>query len=121
MNCKIGLICIVQLLSYSAFAQNKDIYKQGWIDFNKNGVQDIFENPSVSIDERAEDLLSRMTLEEKTCQLATLYGSGRVLEDAGPTPKWKTEIWKDGIGNIDEQANGLGKFGSKISFPYAKG
>jgi beta-glucosidase len=121
MNHKIGLIYILLLFSCSSFAQNKNIYKQGWIDFNKNGVQDVFENPLVSIDERAEDLLSRMTLEEKTCQLATLYGSGRVLEDAGPIPKWKTEIWKDGIGNIDEQANGLGKFGSKISFPYAIG
>jgi len=121
MNRKTGSIYIVLLISYSAFAQNKNIYKQGWTDFNKNGVQDVFENPSLSIDERAEDLLSKMTLEEKTCQLATLYGSGRVLEDVGPTPKWKTEIWKDGIGNIDEQANGLGTFGSKLSFPYAIG
>ena len=60
-----------------------------------------------------------MTLEEKTCQMATLYGSGRVLKDAWPTDGWSTEIWKDGIGNIDEQANGLGKFGSEISYPYA--
>ena len=60
-----------------------------------------------------------MTLEEKTCQMATLYGSGRVLKDAWPTTGWSTEIWKDGIGNIDEQANGLGKFGSEISYPYA--
>lgn len=110
------------MISFSAFAQNKkSIYKKDWIDFNKNGVQDVFENPSKSIDERAEDLLSKMTFEEKTCQLATLYGSGRVLEEISPTPNWKNEVWKDGIGNIDEQANGLGKFGSKISFPYATG
>jgi len=121
MKRKIKLIFIVIICCYSAFSQNKNIYKKGWIDFNKNGVQDVFENPSASIDERAKDLLSKMTLEEKTCQLATLYGSGRVLEDIAPTPKWKTEIWKDGIGNIDEQANGLGKFGSSISFPYAVG
>jgi len=108
-------------LSFIALAQNKNIYKNGWVDFNKNGVMDVFENPSVSIDERANDLLSKMTLEEKTCQLATLYGSGRVLKDVGPTPEWKNEIWKDGIGNIDEQANGLGSFGSKLSYPYANG
>jgi beta-glucosidase len=60
-----------------------------------------------------------MTMDEKTCQLATLYGSGRVLKDKEPTPAWKNEIWKDGIANIDEQANGLGNFGSEISFPYA--
>jgi beta-glucosidase len=118
---KIYFFLAAILIGFSAYAQNKNIYKQGWIDFNKNGVQDVFENPAKSIDERALDLLSQMTFEEKTCQLATLYGSGRVLEDIGPTPGWKIEIWKDGIGNIDEQANGLGKFGSKISFPYFVG
>lgn len=61
-----------------------------------------------------------MTLDEKTCQLATLYGSGRVLKDISPTLEWKNEIWKDGIGNIDEQANGIGKLGSQISFPYER-
>ena len=45
-----------------------------------------------------KNLLSQMTLEEKTCQMATLYGSGRVLKDALPQENWKTEIWKDGIG-----------------------
>lgn len=101
------------------FAQKKrDIYKKGWIDFNKNGIKDIYEDPNAPIDARVKDLLSQMTVEEKTCQLATLYGSGRVLKDSLPTSNWKNEIWKDGIANIDEQANGLGKFGSSISFPY---
>ena len=59
-------------------------------------------------------------MDEKTCQMATLYGSGRVLADALPTEKWKSEIWKDGIGNIDEEHNGLGKFGSEYAFPYTK-
>ena len=52
--------------------------------------------------------------------MATLYGSGRVLKDALPQDKWKTEVWKDGIGNIDEEHNGLGAFKSEYSFPYAK-
>ncbi len=97
----------------------KDMYKKTWIDFNKNGVKDVYEDPAAPIEARIADLLSQMTLEEKTCQMATLYGSGRVLKDAWPTAKWSEEIWKDGIGNIDEQANGLGKFGSEISYPYA--
>ena len=71
------------------------------------------------MDERVNDLLSRMTMDEKTCQMVTLYGSGRVLKDAWPTPQWRRELWKDGIANIDEQANGLGTLGSEISFPYA--
>ena len=49
-----------------------------------------------------------MTLEEKSCQMATLYGFGRVLKDSLPTEGWKNEIWKDGIANIDEQLNGVG-------------
>ena len=53
-------------------------------------------------------------------QLATLYGSGHVLLDEGPTEKWNQAIWKDGIANIDEQANGLGSFGTSISYPYVK-
>lgn len=81
----------------------------GWIDFNKNGVKDIFEDRSASVEARVADLLSQMTLEEKTCQLATLYGSGRVLKDAQPAASWKNEIWKDGIGNIDEELNGVGR------------
>lgn len=52
--------------------------------------------------------------------MATLYGSGRVLNDSLPTEKWTNEIWKDGIANIDEQANGLGSFGSRLSYPYLK-
>ena len=38
------------------------------------------------IEQRITDLLSQMTLEEKTCQTATLYGYNRVLKDELPTP-----------------------------------
>lgn len=96
------------------------IYHKGWIDFNKNGKIDLYENPKAPLEDRVQDLLSQMTLEEKTCQMATLYGSGRVLKDALPQDNWKTEVWKDGIGNIDEEHNGLGAFKSEYSFPYAK-
>ena len=96
------------------------IYHKGWIDFNKNGKMDLYENPKAPLEDRVQDLLSQMTLEEKTCQMATLYGSGRVLKDALPQNNWKTEVWKDGIENIDEEHNGLGAFKSEYSFPYAK-
>ena len=84
------------------------IYKEGWIDFNKNGKMDTYENPEAPIEARIQDLLDQMTVEEKTCQLATLYGSGRILQDSLPTARWKEEVWKDGIANIDEQLNGIG-------------
>lgn len=90
-------------------AQKTSMYRKGWIDFNKNGQKDLYEDPTQEIDKRVEDLLSQMTLEEKSCQLATLYGYGRVLKDSLPTARWQQEVWKDGIANIDEQLNGVGK------------
>jgi len=52
--------------------RGKNIYHDGWIDLNKNGKMDVYENPRAPIDKRIDDLLSQMTLEEKTCQTATL-------------------------------------------------
>ena len=84
-----------------------DIYKEGWIDRNKNGVMDPYENPKLSIDERIADLIGRMTVEEKTCQMGTIYGYKRVLKSPVPTDKWKERVWKDGVANIDEHCNGV--------------
>lgn len=102
-----------------AFSQ-KSIYQKGWIDFNKNGIMDVYEDRNAPMNERIEDLLKQMSIDEKTAQMATLYGSGRVLKDAQPTPQWKSEIWKDGIGNIDEEHNGLGSFKGEYAFPFSK-
>ncbi len=85
------------------------IYHQGWIDFNKNGKKDVYEDPAAPTEKRIDDLLGQMTLDEKTCQLCTLYGYGRVLKEEAPAPSWKNEVWKDGIGNIDEQYNAQGR------------
>src|SRR5215204_6386985 len=91
----------------------KGIYHEGWTDFNKNGRKDPYEDPEADVARRVEDLLAQMTLEEKTCQTATLYGYARVLKDELPTPGWKKRVWKDGIANIDEHLNGWGPEGSK--------
>ena len=115
----ISIILFIQLNIFVVPAQ-ESIYKHDWIDFNKNGRKDVYEDRKATIEERVQNLLSQMTMDEKTCQLVTLYGSGRVLQDALPTLNWKSEVWKDGIGNIDEEHNGLGKFGSKYSYPYVK-
>ena len=116
----IGLI----ISSSSAFAQQKSIYHKGWVDFNKNGKRDVFEDPAQSVEKRVNDLLSQMTIEEKTCQLATLYGYKRVLKEEMPSPSWKNEIWKDGIANIDEELNNLTSrtdaATTQYSFPYSK-
>lgn len=87
------------------------MYQKGWIDFNKNGKMDVYENPSAPIDDRIEDLLRQMNVEEKTCQMVTLYGYQRVLADELPTPEWKNKLWKDGVGAIDEHLNGFRGWG----------
>jgi len=91
------------------------IYKKGWTDFNKNGVKDIYEDPDAPIDARIENLLSQMTVAEKTCQMVTLYGYKRVLADDLPTPEWKNKLWKDGVAAIDEHLNGFRQWGVPVS------
>jgi beta-glucosidase len=115
-----GVLMCIQ----TASAQTKSIYKKGWIDFNKNGKKDVFEDPNEVVEKRIADLLSQMTLEEKTCQTATLYGYKRVLKDEMPTASWKNEVWKDGIANIDEELNNLASntddAPTQFSYPYSK-
>jgi beta-glucosidase len=84
------------------------IYHDGWIDLNKNGEKDPYEDPARDVEARVNDLLARMSLEEKTAQMVTLYGYPRVAKDELPTEAWKTAFWHDGIGNIDEHINGNG-------------
>lgn len=122
MNKLINLLLGGLLLAFPAEAQNKNIYHKGWIDFNKNGVKDIYEDSSQPVEKRVENLLQQMNINEKTCQLATLYGYGRVLKDSLPTENWKNEIWKDGIANIDEMLNGVGgksKLVEQILYPFS--
>lgn len=74
-----------ELITYK-HPKNK-IYKKGWIDYNKNGRKDVYEDPEADIEDRITDLLSQMTVEEKTCQMVTLYGYKRILKDQLPTPE----------------------------------
>ncbi|HSQ19548.1 MAG TPA: glycoside hydrolase family 3 N-terminal domain-containing protein, partial [Blastocatellia bacterium] len=99
----------------------KSIYHTGWIDLNKNGRLDVYEDPQAPIEKRIDDLLRQMNLDEKTCQTATLYGVGRgrtglepPMKDELPTPEWKQRLWKDGIANIDEHLNGVGPNGKSV-------
>ena len=96
----------------------KSIYHKGWIDLNKNGIKDVYEDPTAKIDDRVENLLSQMTVNEKTAQMVTLYGYGRVAKDQLPTEEWKNAVWKDGLANIDEHCNGVAK--TDYGYPYSK-
>jgi beta-glucosidase len=70
---KISAVFLLAASSMVTVAQTKaSIYHGNWIDFNKNNKKDVFEDPAQPVDKRVEDLLSQMTLEEKSCQMATL-------------------------------------------------
>jgi beta-glucosidase len=53
----------------TAGADSTSIYHEGWIDLNKNGKLDVYENPTLPIEKRVNDLLKRMTIDEKIGQL----------------------------------------------------
>ena len=101
-------LCLISAAACGTKTETADpssIYHDGWIDLNKNGRKDVYEDPEAPVEKRISNLLKQMTLEEKTCQMVTLYGYRRVLEDQLPTPEWKERIWKDGMGAIDEHLN----------------
>lgn len=57
-------LMILCFLKANLFAQ--------YIDANKNGKMDIYENPEANIEERIEDLLNRMNLDEKIAQMKAI-------------------------------------------------
>ena len=60
------LSCLLSIPAITQAGPKDDIYRKGWIDFNKNGKMDIYEDPSAPIEERVKDLLSQMNMDEKT-------------------------------------------------------
>jgi len=53
----------------AAAAETNSIYHDGWIDLDKNGKKDVYEDPTQPVQKRVNDLLKRMTLDEKIGQL----------------------------------------------------
>jgi beta-glucosidase len=62
------LACGCAALTVSA-ADSASIYHQDWIDLNKDGKKNLYEDPAQPADKRVRDLLRRMTLDEKIGQL----------------------------------------------------
>ena len=99
--------CQLSLAQTDSSGASQSSDSKNWIDRNKNDKKDPYEDPDLAIEDRIADLIDRMTIEEKTAQMGTIYGYKRVLKDPAPTEKWKERVWKDGIGNIDEHCNGV--------------
>ncbi len=75
----------------NSFAADTNIYHEGWIDLNKNGSKDVYEDSSQPIEKRVEDLLSQMTLEEKIGQLH------QITRDVGAEKIYATQIERGAI------------------------
>lgn len=102
------------LQSGQPVVKRRDIYHDGWMDLNKNGRKDVYEDVTQPVEKRLDDLISQMSVAEKTAQMATLYGYNRVCKDFLPTESWRTALWKDGTANIDEHLNGYAYFDEKL-------
>jgi beta-glucosidase len=61
-------ICLLAAF-VAAAADTNSIYHSGWIDLDKSGRKDIYEDSARPIQKRVENLLNRMTLGEKIGQL----------------------------------------------------
>ncbi|HXR98994.1 MAG TPA: glycoside hydrolase family 3 N-terminal domain-containing protein, partial [Pyrinomonadaceae bacterium] len=77
----------------------------------QDGARPDYKNPSLPVDRRVADLLSRMTLEEKIAQLTCLWGNRPQVNpqtdfatDRGDfSPAKAAEVMKHGIGQIARQ------------------
>ena len=97
------LFILFLILSASSTAQNIK-----WIDFNQNGKKDIYEDPTALLDERVNDLLSQMAIEEKIS----------LLNDNAPEIK-RLGVAKYNHGN--EALHGIVRPGKFTVFPQAIG
>ncbi len=74
-------LTVLLLFPAVALPAEVSIYHDGWIDLNKNGSKDLYEDPAQPREKRVADLLERMTLDEKIGQLVQAHRDG--------TAEWK--------------------------------
>ena len=82
------------IFAMNAFGTVPEIYHDGWIDFNKNGKKDVYEDSSQPIEKRVADLLGEMSLEEKIGQLQ------QPTRDVGTEKTAADQIERGGIGSF---------------------
>lgn len=89
----------------TAWQQRKpEMVKDGWVDFDKDGVKSAFEDTAVAIEARIDDLLKRMTLAEKLGQCWQ-----RAMSDKSPKED-EALLAKGGLGSylgVDAKGPGL--------------
>ena len=90
------------LSAFSVSAAELSIYHAGWIDLNKNGKKDAYEDPSRPVAKRVDDLLRRMTLDEKIGQLwQANYGNDPDKRFADKLKRGEVSSFLDGSALIE--------------------
>jgi beta-glucosidase len=86
-------VSFVFCLAVSA-ANSPAIYHDGWIDLNKNGKRDVYEDSSQPVTKRVNDLLKQMSLDEKIGQL------WQPSLDAGADNQFTAQLRQGKIGSL---------------------
>jgi hypothetical protein len=90
-----SVFCLATIfIATTALAVDTNIFHEGWIDLNKNGMKDVYEDPAQPVEKRVENLLSQMSLEEKIGQLR------QRIHDVGAVKIWGKEIQRGDIGSF---------------------
>ncbi len=78
-----------------------------------------YKNPALSIDERVDDLLARMTLDEKIAQITTMWTNKVEVfdEDGNFDPAKAAELYPDGIGHF-ARPNDLSGSSNPLEKPF---
>lgn len=96
-----------------------------WIDLNNDGVMDPYENTKLPLEQRVEDLLSRMTLDEKVHQIALLKKlRGERCDscgDGGVSPAIDRMGLPEFSWYVDESLHGVQSFKPATVFPFSIG
>ena len=100
---KFAALFLSLLVASIAFAADTNsIYHGGWIDLDKNGTKDVYEDPSQPVAKRVDNLLKRMTLDEKIGQLEqSPFGNDPVKQLAGKLQAGEISSFLDGSAMIE--------------------
>jgi len=113
-----------QLPEYYKYYSPEQIHDT-WIDLNNNGVMDTYENTKLPIEQRVEDLLSRLTLDEKVLQIAMLKklrGKGcESCGDGGISPAIDRLGIPEFSWYVDESLHGIQGFEPATVLPFSIG
>lgn len=95
----------IKLFCYSLFFLTPSLFAQ-FIDANKNGKMDLYENPKARIEDRVENLLKQMTLEEKIAQMCS-FGNIQMGALNEELAEKSTADIKNGIGQLSRSGETL--------------